>query len=214
MPDTDSSHSTPLRLAVLLLAAGQGSRLGSHPKALLKKGGVTLLAHLCNAIHPFHPVEFIAITGFHGDAIKQSLLEMNTSLSRSIQLVRNPAPDQGQPSSVRLGIEALQSNFEVLLVALSDQPLVSNADIGQLLNAFVKRRPGTEVLLPMVKGQRGNPVLFSRGAIQKTLAVANLTCRDFMDLNPKQVHILNTDNESFVCDVDTPEDMKKYDLFF
>lgn len=214
MPDTDSSHSTPLRLAVLLLAAGQGSRLGSHPKALLKKGGVTLLAHLCDAIQPLHPVEFIAITGFHGDAIEQSLLQMDTSLSRSIQLVRNAAPERGQASSVRLGIEALQSNFEAVLIVLSDQPLLTNADIRHLLTAFVKRRPGTEVLLPVVKGQRGNPVIFSREAIQNTLAVTNLTCRDFMDSHPEQVHIWDTENRSFVCDVDTPEDMKKYDLYF
>lgn len=214
MSDTDSSHSNPLRLAVLLLAAGQGSRLGSHPKALLKKDGVTLLARLCAAVQPFHPVEFIAITGFHGDAIERSLLEIDTSLSRSIQLIRNPAPEQGQASSVRLGIEALQSNFEAVLMMLSDQPLVTNADIAQLLSAFVKRRHGTEVLLPMVKGQRGNPVLFSREAIQNILAVTNLTCRDFMDSYPEQVHIWDADNTSFVIDADTPEDMKKYDLFF
>ena len=214
MPDTDLSHSSQLRLAVLLLAAGQGSRLGSHPKALLKKGGVTLLTRFCDAIQPFNPVEFIAITGFHGDVIEQALQQIDTPLSRSIQLIRNLTPEQGQPSSVRLGIEVLQSNFEVLLIALSDQPLVSNADIGQLLNAFIKRGHGTEVLLPMVKGQRGNPVLFSREAIQKTLAVANLTCRDFMDLHPEQVHIWDTENDAFVCDVDTPEHMKKYNLFF
>lgn len=214
MLDTDSSQPTPLRLAVLLLAAGQGSRLESHPKALLKKDGVTLLAHLCAAIQPLHPVEFIAITGFHGDAIEQSLLQMDTSLSRSIQLIRNLAPERGQASSVRLGIEALQSNYEAVLIALSDQPLITNADIRQLLIAFIKRRPGTEVLLPVVKGQRGNPVIFSREAIQNTLAVTNLTCRDFMDSHPEQVHIWNTENRSFVCDVDTPEDMKKYNLFF
>lgn len=214
MYDIDSSHSTPLRLAVLLLAAGQGSRLGSHPKALLKKGGVTLLTRLCNAIQPLNPVEFVVVTGFHGDAIEQALQQIDTPFSRSIQLIRNLTPEQGQSSSVRLGIEALQSNFEAVLIVLSDQPLLTYADIRQLLNAFVKRRPGTEVLLPVVKGQRGNPVLFSRGAIQSTLAVANLTCRDFMDFHPEQVHIWNTENRSFVCDVDTPGDMTKYDLFF
>ena len=38
-----SAKSAQLRLAVLFLAAGQGSRLGGFPKALLKKNGVTLL---------------------------------------------------------------------------------------------------------------------------------------------------------------------------
>lgn len=30
----------PLKIAVVLLAAGEGSRMGSIPKALLKKGGI------------------------------------------------------------------------------------------------------------------------------------------------------------------------------
>jgi molybdenum cofactor cytidylyltransferase len=101
-----------LRLAVLLLAAGQGSRLGSHPKALLKQGGVTLLNRLLDAVQPFNPIEFIVVTGFHGDAIEQSLAQMDSPFSRSIRLLRNPTPEVGQASSVRLGIEGLYSNFD------------------------------------------------------------------------------------------------------
>jgi CTP:molybdopterin cytidylyltransferase MocA len=214
MTDTKSIHSSPLRLAVLLLAAGQGSRLGSHPKALLKQGGVTLLKGLLDAVQPFNPVEFIAVTGFHGDAIEQALVQMNSPFSRSIRLLRNPTPEVGQASSVRLGIEALQTNFDVLLIALSDQPAITTAEVSQLLNAFSQRSAGTEMLLPMVQGQRGNPVLFSKRALQNTLAIPDLSCRAYMDAHPEQVQVWHTGNDAFVCDVDTPQDMKKYHLDF
>ncbi|MFZ4119303.1 MAG: nucleotidyltransferase family protein [Polynucleobacter sp.] len=214
MTDTKSIHSLPLRLAVLLLAAGQGSRLGSHPKALLKQGGVTLLKGLLNAVEPFNPVELIAVIGFHGDAIEQALVQMNSPFSRSIQLLRNPTPEVGQASSVRLGIEALHSNFDVLLIALSDQPAITTAEVSQLLSAFSQRSTGTEMLLPMVQGQRGNPVLFSKKALQNTLAIPDLSCRAYMDAHPEQVQVWHTDNDAFVCDVDTPQDMKRYQLDF
>lgn len=214
MTDVNSSHSLPLRLAVLLLAAGQGSRLGSHPKALLKQGGVTLLKRLLDAIQPFDPVEFIAVTGFHGDAIEQSFAQMDSTFGQSIQLLRNPAPEMGQGSSLRLGIEALQTNFDVLLIALSDQPAISTAEISQLVSAFSRRGTGKEIVLPMVRGQRGNPVLFSKEVIQNVLAVADLTCRAYMDINPDQVEIWQTENEAFIWDVDTPQDMKKHQLVF
>lgn len=214
MTDTKSSHSLPLRLAVLLLAAGQGSRLGSHPKALLKQGGVTLLKRLLDAIQPFNPVEFIAVTGFHGDAIEQALAQMNSPLSRSIRLLRNPNPEMGQASSVRLGVGVLHGNFDALLIALSDQPAITTAEVSQLLSAFSQRATGTEIVLPMVHEQRGNPVLFSKKAIQNTLAVADLTCRAYMDANPEQVEIWHTENEAFIWDVDTPHDMKKHQLAF
>ena len=214
MTDTKSNHSLPLRLAVLLLAAGQGSRLGSHPKALLKQGGVTLLKGLLDAVQPFNPVEFIAVTGFHGEAIEQTLVQMDSPVSRSIRLLRNPTPEIGQASSVRLGIEALHSNFDVLLIALSDQPSITTAEVSQLLSAFSQRNAGTEIVLPMVQGQRGNPVLFSKKALQNTVAVPDLSCRAYMDAHPEQVQIWQTDNDAFVCDVDTPQDMKKYKLDF
>jgi len=214
MSDTDSNDSHPLRLAVLLLAAGQGSRLGSHPKALLKQGGVTLLKRLLDAIQPFNPIEFIVVTGFHGDAIEKSLAQMDSSFSRSIRLLRNPNPEAGQASSVRLGIEGLSSNFDALLIALSDQPAITTTEIGQLLSAFTQRATGTEILLPMVDGQRGNPVLFSRKALQNTVAIPDLSCRAYMDAHPEQVHLWHTNNSAFVCDVDTRQDMKKYQLDF
>jgi CTP:molybdopterin cytidylyltransferase MocA len=214
MSDTDSNDSHPLRLAVLLLAAGQGSRLGSHPKALLKQGGVTLLQRLLDAIQPFNPIEFIVVTGFHGDVLEQSLAQMDSSFSRSIRLLRNPNPKLGQASSVRLGIEALYSNFDALLIALSDQPAITAAEISQLLSAFSQRSAGKEILLPMVDGQRGNPVLFSRKALKNTVAVPNLSCRAYMDTHPEQVQLWHTDNAAFICDVDTPQDMKKYQLDF
>ena len=214
MSDTDFNDSYPLRLAVLLLAAGQGSRLGSHPKALLKQGGVTLLNRLLDAIQPFNPIEFIAVTGFHGDAIEQSLAQMDSPFSRSIRLLRNPNPEVGQTSSVRLGIEALQGNFDALLIALSDQPAITTVEIGQLLSAFSQRSAGKEIVLPMVHGRRGNPVIFSKKALQTTVAIPDLSCRAYMDAHPEQVQLWHTNNAAFICDVDTPEDMKKYQLDF
>jgi molybdenum cofactor cytidylyltransferase len=214
MSDINSSHSLPLRLAVLLLAAGQGSRLGSHPKALLKQGGVTLLKRLLDAVQPFNPIEFILVTGFHGEAIEQSLAQMDSPFSQSIRLLRNPTPELGQASSVRLGIEALHSNFDVLLITLSDQPAITTVDINQLLSAFSKRSSGKEIVLPMVDGQRGNPVLFSKKALQNAVAIPDLSCRAYMDAHPEQVQVWHTDNAAFVCDVDTPQDMEKHQLDF
>ena len=214
MSDTDSNDSHPLRLAVLLLAAGQGSRLGSHPKALLKQSGVTLLQRLLDAIQPFNPIEFIVVTGFHGDAIEESLAQMNSPLSQPIRLLRNPNPELGQASSVRLGIEALHSNFDALLITLSDQPNITKAEIRQILDAFLQRSAGKEILLPMVDGQRGNPVLFSNKALQNTLAVPVLSCRAYIDAHPEQVQLWHTNNEAFISDVDTPQDMEKHQLNF
>lgn len=212
---TSSSPSTQapkLRLAVLLLAAGEGSRLGRHPKALLRKDGLTLLECLSNAIQIFMPTEYIAITGFHAEVIESEIEKINTSLAIPIKSVRNLAPQIGQASSVRLGLESLQSQFDVLLVALSDQPEIGAKEVQELLQEFSHCKAGEEVILPMVNGRRGNPVLFSSKAVQEVLAAPGMVCRAYMDAYPEKVRIMRTNNQAFILDVDTPEDIQEYKL--
>ena len=212
---TSSSPSpqfSKLRLAVLLLAAGDGSRLGSYPKALLRKDGYTLLERFSNTIQHFDPVQCIAVTGFHAQVIESELLKINRDLTCPIKAIRNLTPEKGQASSVRLGLESLIINFDALLVMLSDQPEIGTKEIQALLEEFSKRKGDEEIILPMVNGQRGNPVLFSKKAVLDTLSTLGMVCRSFMDTHPENVRVMETNNQGFVLDVDTPEDIQKYQL--
>ena len=158
------------------------------------------------------PTEYIAITGFHAEVIESEIEKINTSLAIPIKSVRNLAPQIGQASSVRLGLESLQSQFDVLLVALSDQPEIGAKEVQELLQEFSHCKAGEEVILPMVNGQRGNPVLFSSKAVQEVLAAPGMVCRAYMDAYPEKVRIMRTNNQAFILDVDTPEDIQEYKL--
>jgi CTP:molybdopterin cytidylyltransferase MocA len=207
-----SAHDSQLLIAVLLLAAGEGSRLGSHPKALLHRDGKTLLELFSSAIQGFSPVECIVVTGFHAQLIESEITKMNASAAHPMKIIRNGSPEEGQPSSVRLGLESLRTNFDVLLVALSDQPEVGAKEIHELLDEYAKRKDGQEIILPMVDGRRGNPVLFSYKAVLDVLAQPGMVCRDYMDTHPDKVRAMHTSNQAFVMDVDTTEDIQRHKL--
>jgi len=207
-----STQTSPLRLAVLLLAAGEGSRLGTYPKALLCKDGQTLLQRFSSAIQEFSPIEYLVVTGFHAEAIHSELTKLNALLACPIKAIQNPIPERGQPSSVRLGLESLHGNFDVLLIALSDQPEVGAKEVQELLDEYDKRESGQEIILPVVKGRRGNPVLFSRKAVMDVLASPDMVCRKYMDIHPDLVRLMTTSNEAFIMDVDTPEDIHRHNL--
>jgi molybdenum cofactor cytidylyltransferase/nicotine blue oxidoreductase len=206
------SGSANLRLAVLLLAAGEGSRLGLTPKALLQKDDQSLLSHFCHAITVFAPTQFLVVTGFYADAIESELAKLNENLGLPINYVRNPHPELGQASSVRLGLEALMSDYDMLLVALCDQPLVGTVEIDALLEQYEQRDQQKEIILPMVGEQRGNPVMFSRKVIADILAIPKMVCRPFMDQHPELVQIFVTDNPAYIADVDTEADLSKFNL--
>ncbi|WP_215327292.1 NTP transferase domain-containing protein [Polynucleobacter sp. AP-Sving-400A-A2] len=207
-----SAQDSQLRIAVLLLAAGEGSRLGIHPKALLHRDGRTLLERFASAIQVFSPVECIVVTGFHAQLIESEIAKMNASLTNPMKIIRNVSPERGQPSSVRLGLESLRADFDVLLVALSDQPEVGAKEIQELLDEYAKRQGGQEIILPTVDGKRGNPVLFSYKAVSDVLAKPGMVCRSYMDAHPNKVRIMPTINQAFVMDVDTPEDIQRHQL--
>ncbi|MBU3606780.1 nucleotidyltransferase family protein [Polynucleobacter sp. MWH-Creno-3A4] len=206
------THSVPLRLAVLLLAAGEGSRLGSIPKGLLKKDGQSLLRRFFQAIKPFSLAEFLVITGFHAPAIESELALLQNEMNLHASVIRNSHPQQGQSSSVRLGIESLRGDYDALLIALSDQPEISNTDITALLNQFEGRDVGSEIILPIIDGQRGNPVVFSRKAIGEILAVPGMVCRAYMDAHPELVQAFETHRAAYILDVDTEADIQKLNL--
>lgn len=206
-----SSHPN-LRLAVLLLVAGEGSRLGSIPKALLILEGQSLFKRFCQTAQVLSPVEFLVVTGFHAPAIETEVHQVKQELDLSIDLVRNPKPDLGQSSSVRLGLESLKSNYDVLLVALGDQPAIGSREIISLLDQFEKRTGQQEIILPLFGEQRGNPVLFSKKVIEAILAIPAMVCRPFMNQHPELVRAFNTENDAYVLDVDTPADIQKFGL--
>ena len=209
-----SKQSGPanLRLAVLLLAAGEGSRLGSTPKALLQKDGQNLLSRFCKSITGFSPIEFLVVTGFYADAIESELAKLKENLDLPVEYIRNPQPKLGQASSVRLGLEALKSDYDVVLIALCDQPFVGTIEIDSLLKQYKHRDQDKEVILPMVGEQRGNPVVFSRQVITDILAIPKMVCRPFMDQHPELVQIFATDNKAYIADVDTEVELSEFNL--
>ena len=206
-----STQNAAFRLAILLLAAGEGSRLGRFPKALLKKNGNTLLNSFFTCAQDVAAIEMVVVTGYHAQVIEEAI-ELIRPMNFPIQVIRNSHPQEGQASSVRLGLEALKSDYDVLLVALSDQPNIASADIEALLDQFNHRDADEEIILPLVNGQRGNPVLFSKKAIGSILSLEGMVCRPYIDQHPTLVKLYETDNTAFILDVDTEADIQKLGL--
>lgn len=197
------------RLAVLLLAAGEGVRLGSYPKALLKKDGQSLLRRFCSTMGRFNPAELLVLTGFHADHVEAEIHAIQQSSSLKISYVRNILAREGQASSVRLGLESLKSQYDVLLVALSDQPGVGILEIASLLDEYMQKTEYQEIILPVVDGKRGNPVLFSAKVVEDILMTPGMICRAYMDQHPELVRLMSTNLQAYVLDVDTIEDVQR-----
>jgi molybdenum cofactor cytidylyltransferase len=195
-----------LVVGAVLLAAGAGSRMGGRPKALLELGGVPLIRRQLIALSGAGVDEVVVVLGHHAELLEPVVQDF------PVTLARNPRPDDGQVSSQRLGLQALAGRLDAVLVALADQPLVQAQDIGALIGAYKKRPEGTSVLVPMVGGEPGNPVMFSADVKEQILqGDANVGCRQWRAAHPDAVARFDTDNRRYRVDVDTLEDIERFE---
>ena len=110
---------------------------------------------------------------------------------------------------MRAGLAALGGSFDAVFIVPSDQPLIGAGDLTELIGAFKKRVSG-HIVVPIVDGQRGNPILLDESAHAQILAGAmNLACRHLIERQPELVSAYETSNSRFISDLDTLEDVQR-----
>lgn len=115
-------------LPVILLAAGESSRLGS-PKQLLVYKGKTLLEHAIHIARAAHYGPVIVVLGAFVDQIN-SVVE-----GLDIEIVVNDRWKEGMGSSLQVGITYLTESFpsaSACLTMLCDQPLLTSQHLADL----------------------------------------------------------------------------------
>ena len=198
-----------MTVGAVLLAAGAGVRLGRRPKALLELGGVPLILRQLIALSGAGVDEVVVVLGHHAEAVEAAVRQF------PITLAHNPSPDDGQASSVRVGLQALSPKLDAVIVALADQPLIDAQDIITLIGAF-KKRGDAAMVVPRVTDEEGrpapgNPIIFEAALRDEWLAgAADAACRRWRQAHPDRVHWLDTDNRRYRIDIDTPEDLERF----
>ncbi len=97
----------------------------------------------------------IVVTGFDAESIEQSVSPYNLSTTR------NPEYKKGMSGSLKKGIEALSDKTDGIIVLLGDMPHVDDRVIDRLIDEF-SATSKQEIFIPVYKGKRGNPVLWSQ----------------------------------------------------
>ena len=201
--DAEQSSPTaavPLLVGAVLLAAGAGSRLGGRPKSLLALEGVPLIRGLLAALSEANVQDLVVVLGHHADAIETAIQGTTATV------IRNPAPDDGQASSLRLGLSALGGQHDAVIVALADQPLINGQDINVLIDAFM-HRGATQLVVPRVFGIPGNPVIIDASLRDEWLAGdVNDTGRRWRERNAARVLWFDSPNLNYRVDIDTEAD--------
>jgi molybdenum cofactor cytidylyltransferase len=187
------------KVGLVILAAGASTRMGT-PKQLLPFRGKSLLRHATAVALASTCRPVVVVIGANCELVRRETDGL------AVRVAENPGWAEGLGSSIRVGIDALESGPETMDAAVllpCDQPLVSSAIIDGLVKAY--RSTGKPIVASSYGGTLGVPVLFSRTFFSKLVQLAGAEgAKTLIMQHGGAVHALPVPDGS--VDVDTPLD--------
>jgi CTP:molybdopterin cytidylyltransferase MocA len=183
------------QVAGVLLAAGEGSRLGT-PKALVQAGGARLVDLGVALLREGGAAPVVVVTGAASVRVPGAVS------------VHNPGWRTGMASSLAAGLAALPARCPAAVIALVDQPLVGAAAVARLIRAY---HAGAEVAVASYDGRPRNPVLLARGHWAGVLsaAAADSGARAYLRAHPDLATLVECGDTGSPDDIDTPADLAR-----
>jgi molybdenum cofactor cytidylyltransferase len=185
----------------LVLAAGLSRRMG-RPKLLLPVRGRPVVRLAVEQVRAGGIEAVFVVAGHERNAVEAALEGVDA------RVVHNAHPERGQGESIRVGIGALPTEADAVLIALGDQPILAADVIPRLRAAFVDT--GRPIVAPRYLDGRGNPVLFARTVFPELLALTgDRGARDVVDGDPTRVALIDVPRP-MPRDLDTVEDYERF----
>ena len=142
--------------AIVVLAAGMSSRLGS-PKQLLVYKGKSLLQHAADAALQTSMRPVVIVIGANSDTMKKQMEGMK------VEIVENEGWQEGIASSLRCGLAAVQKikpEADGIIFMVCDQPYVTKSLLDSLLKA--QHETGLPIVASSYEDNLGTPALFHK----------------------------------------------------
>ena len=187
-------------IAGIVLAAGLSRRMG-QAKLLMPVGGRAIVRYVVESVLAGGVDSVWVVTGPDVEPIEAALAGLE------VQIAVNPAPEEGQASSLRVGLTALPESVDAVLIALGDQPSLAPSIIPALLAA--RRTSSKLIVAPRYRDGQGNPVLFKREIFPELLRLTgDQGARPIIQKEPARVEWVDLDLP-MPPDVDTQDDYEK-----
>lgn len=188
------------RLAAVVLAAGRSSRMGAGRMKLLEHyRGEPMVRHACRAALDAGAAPVLVVIGHRGDDVRAAVADL------PVEFVPNTRFAEGLSTSLAAGLEAVPASTDGAYILLADMPLVTGRELRRMAAAF-SPPDGREIIVPTFRGQRGNPVLWSRMFFPRMMSLAgDQGARRLLTEADHVVAEVEMETDGILRDVDTPD---------
>lgn len=189
-------------IAIMILAAGASTRMGT-PKQLLLYQGRSFLQYITEMAIASVCQPIVVVLGANAEQIHPQIKHL------PVKVVKNVNWACGMSASIKSGIELLNNlpqKIEAVIITLCDQPFVSHQIINQLVDAFYSTKK--PIVACEYAGTLGVPALFSQRFFSK-LAALKETSGAKKVINSNLNEVFSIPFPLGNIDIDTPKDYEQ-----
>jgi molybdenum cofactor cytidylyltransferase len=170
-------------------------------KQLAEIDGETIIERVLRNAQASEVDEVIAVLGYMANDVAKRIK------SPKIKIVVNHEYENGLSSSLKAGLQAIDSKASAGLFLLGDQPFVDSSVINKVVSEYA--RSHARIVVPTFKGQRGNPVLFDKSLFDEIMALSgDVGGRKIATEHDPEVLTVEVDDPGVLIDIDTRNDLR------
>jgi len=192
-----------VRVSGVILAAGPSRRFGEDPpKQLALFEGEPLVRRVVRQAVDSHLAEVIVVTGLAAARVERTLQDLG------VRIASNPRFREGQSTSVKVGLAAVDERSAAAMFVPVDQPRLSTSIINALLDCY--QQTAAPIVVPAYQGRRGAPTVIGRSLFGELSAIeGDSGGRQIFPLHEPSIVELALAREDALRDLDTFEDLER-----
>lgn len=189
--------------AAIVLAAGASTRMAPHHKLLVRDAtGRTMIQRTVANVVASGARPIIVVTGARDAEVRAALA------AEPVTFVHAEGHAEGIAASLRRGIRAVPAGTRAALVVLGDMPLVPGRLLDRLMAAF-SPGDGRSIVVPVFKGQAGNPILWDTAFFPEMLTLTgDQGARRLLSRHAEVVAKIDVAEDGILRDFDTVESLE------
>ncbi|MCJ7456508.1 nucleotidyltransferase family protein [Candidatus Bathyarchaeota archaeon] len=190
-------------ISLVILAAGKSTRMKEN-KLLLKLDGETLIERVVKTAKGSSADEVIVVLGHEAEKVREQLVKLDC------KVVVNENYMRGQSESVKVGLAAVASSAEAVMILPADVALIDAESINSVIDEH--RKSKSHIVIASHKHQSGHPILLDRALFQEVSQIdeSALGLKAVINRHRSEVKYVEVGTENVLIDIDTREEFDKY----
>ena len=188
---------------MVVLAAGKSTRMRGPNKLLAEIEGVPMIRRVVRTALSSKVDEVVVVLGWEEEKIRTALAELEC------RITVNRNFEEGQSSSVRTGVSAINPSSEAVMILPGDVARIDVKSINMVAEKYERDR--CLIVVAAYEGRSGHPILFDRKLFPEIGQIDEETfgLKAVVKKHADAVCLVETGLRNVLKDVDTVEDLEE-----